>query len=160
MQYLGNGFTKAEFTQDWGATTDYMDIEDESKVMLVDNPQFKFPLLHEEVYRFCELNPGIVDLNDRAPSAFEGKNDVQTNGSTSQQVNGVQEAAPLSSEAKLAEPQANGVETGLSPQGVEVKLAEKVNDAEPAVSGKLKVKLPGEPVPLVGGEAAALNGNL
>jgi hypothetical protein len=160
MAYLGNGFTKAEFAQNWDATIDYMDIEDESTVMLVDNPQFKFPLLHEEVYRFCELNPGIVDLNVRAPSAFEGKGGARTNGSTSQHVNGAQEAALLANEAKLAESQANGVETGLSPQGIEVKLAEKVNDAEPAPNGNLEVKLPGQPVLLIDGEAEALNRNM
>jgi hypothetical protein len=96
LAYLGNGFTHAEQTQDWDSTTkNYMDLEDESTVLLRENPVFVSPKLHEEPYHLAELNPGIVDLNIRVPSALAGKTAPVTNGAQTSKKVEVEVALPL-----------------------------------------------------------------
>jgi len=150
MSWLGNGFTHAERSMDWTNTTDYMDWEDESNVLLVDNPVFTSPKLHEQIYHYAEVDPGILDasrtngVGESTPSdpKVVGSNDTAT--------------------SKVTGP--NSAQSGPIPlPGTEVPLGEKVNGtAEPELNGHVEVTGPSNPTPvkLVSGEAEVLRSNM
>lgn len=163
MSWLGNGYTHAERSMDWTNTTDYMDWEDESTVLLIENPVFTGPKLHEEPYRYAEVNPGVLDANpkiDGAGKTAPSKGEVTAPGTGSGHTATGGKAAETNGGGGV---QATGVESGLAPSGTEVTLGEKVNDgAEPELNGHVEVTGSNNPVPvkLVQGEAEVLKSNM
>lgn len=163
LAFLGNGFTHAERQQDWANTTDYMDWEDESTVLLVENPKFSGPKLHEEVYRYAEVNPGVLDLGPQTDGAEKPSNlesQATAPASESSQTKTGEKASEANGQGKTGT-EANDVQTGLAPAGDVVTLGEKVNENnEPVPNGHVEVRLPGDDKNLSLGEVQALNRNL